>query len=160
LFVTQIQEWFNETATNDTTTIENFCKAFFDGKPEAIEQMMKKYLWSSISIRDTAVRNDMKENFYHGMLLGLLEYRQDWITMSNVESGEGYSDILIETPDGVGVVIEIKYAQDGDLEKACQVALEQIESKHYDAVLKDDGMSTIIKYGIAFYKKNCKVVLG
>jgi hypothetical protein len=160
LFITQIQEWFNKTATNDTTTIEKFCKAFIDGESEVIQQMMKKYIWNTISIRDTAVRNDMKENFYHGMLLGLLEYRQDWITKSNMESGEGYSDILIETPDFVGAVIEIKYAQDGDLEKACQAALNQIDNKHYDAVLTDDGMNEIIKYGIAFYKKNCKVVRG
>jgi hypothetical protein len=159
LFITQIQEWFKANSRNDTSTIEKFCKAFFDGEAELIEQMMKKYLWNTISIRDTAVRNDMKENFYHGMLLGLLEYRQDWITKSNMESGEGYSDILIETPDFVGAVIEIKYAQDGDLEKACQVALEQIDNKHYDAVLKDDGMNEIIKYGIAFYKKNCKVMV-
>jgi hypothetical protein len=160
LFITQIQEWFNKTATNDTTTIEKFCKAFIDGESEVIQQMMKKYIWNTISIRDTAVRNDMKEKFYHGMLLGLLEYRQDWITKSNMESGEGYSDILIETPDFVGAVIEIKYAQDGDLEKACQAALNQIDNKHYDAVLTDDGMNEIIKYGIAFYKKNCKVVRG
>jgi hypothetical protein len=160
LFVTQIQEWFNKTATNDTTTIEKFCEAFPMGDSEVIEQMLSDYLWNTISIRDTAVRNDMKENFYHGMLLGLLEYRQDWITKSNVESGEGYSDILIETPQRVGAVIEVKYAQDGDLEKACRVALEQIEDKKYDAVLKDDGMKEIIKYGIAFYKKNCKVVKG
>jgi hypothetical protein len=158
LFVTQIQEWFNKTATNDISTIEKFCKAFFDGKPDVIEQMMKKYLWNTISIRDTAVRRDMKENFYHGMLLGLLEYRQDWITKSNMESGEGYSDILIETPDEIGMVIEIKYAQDGDLEKACKIALEQIENKKYDTILKDDGIKEIIKYGVVFYKKNCKVV--
>ncbi len=160
LFVTQIQEWFNETATNDTSTIEKFCNAFFDGEAKVIEQMMKKYLWKTISIRDTAVRNEYKENFYHGMLLGLLEYRLDWLTRSNAESGEGYSDITIETSDGVGVVIEIKYADDGNLEKACQAALKQIEDKQYDAILKDDGMSEIIKYGFAFHKKNCKVFKG
>jgi hypothetical protein len=158
LFITQIQKWFNETAKNDTSTIEKFCKAFFDGEAEVIEQMMKKYLWSTISIRDAAIRNNLKENFYHGMLLGLLQYRQDWLVQSNVESGVGYSDIIIETPDFVGAVIELKYAQDGDLDKACQTALSQIEDKHYDTILKDDGMNEIIKYGIAFYKKNCKVV--
>jgi hypothetical protein len=158
LYITQIQEWFNEIATNDTSTIEKFCSAFPVGESEVIEQMLSDYLWSCISIRDTAVKTNYKENFYHGMLLGLLEYRQDWITKSNVESGEGYSDILIETPKRIGVVIEIKYAQDGDLEKACKTALEQIENKHYDAVLKYDGMTTIIKYGIAFCRKNCKVM--
>jgi hypothetical protein len=158
LFVNQIKEWFRETSVNDTGMIEKFCEGFQNGETEIIEQLMKKYLRNSISIRDTAVRSDRKENFYHGMLLGLLEYRQDWLTKSNVESGEGYSDILIETSDDVGVVIEIKYAQDGNMEKACRTALEQIENKQYDAVLKDDGMNTIIKYGIAFYKKNCMVV--
>jgi hypothetical protein len=158
LFVTQIKEWFRETSVNDVAMIEKFCEAFQNGEVETIEQLMKKYLRNSISIRDMAVRSDRKENFYHGMLLGLLEYRQDWLTKSNMESGEGYSDILIETSNDVGVVIEIKYANDGDLEKACKIALEQIENKHYDAVLKDDGMDTIIKYGIAFYRKNCKVM--
>jgi hypothetical protein len=158
LFVTQIQEWFKETATSDTEQIERFCNAFADGNAEEIEDLLSDYLWSCISIRDTAVRNEMKENFYHGMLLGLLRYKVRWGIKSNVESGTGYCDILLKTPKRVGIVIEIKYAQDGDLEKACQVALEQIENKHYDAVLKDDGIKEIIKYGIAFYKKNCKVV--
>jgi hypothetical protein len=125
-----------------------------------IEEMLDDYLWNSISIRDTAVRKDRKENFYHGMLLGLLEYKQNWKIKSNVESGEGYSDILIETQNRIGVVIEIKYAEDSNLEKWCTQALAQIEKNHYDAVLKDDGMKKIIKYGIAFYKKSCKVVLG
>jgi hypothetical protein len=160
LFVTQIQAWFKETSTNDVATIEKFCQAFQNEEPETIEQLMKKYLRTTISIRDTAVRNNIKENFYHGMMLGLLEYRQDWDTMSNVESGDGYSDILIETQEDKGIVIEIKYAQDGDLEKACNTALEQIEDKKYDTVLYDDGMEKIIKYGIAFYKKQCKVMLG
>jgi hypothetical protein len=159
LFVTQIQEWFKETATSDVEQIEKFCNAFPEGDTELIEQLLDDYLWNSISIRDTAVRNDMKENFYHGMLLGLLKYKQNWNTKSNAESGEGYSDILIETPNRVGVVIEIKYAHDNDLEKSCNEALAQIEDKHYDAVLEDDGMKKIIKLGIAFYKKNCKVML-
>jgi hypothetical protein len=158
LFVTQIQEWFKETATSDTSTIEKFCNSFIGGNPEEIEDLLSDYLWSCISIRDTAVRNEMKENFYHGMLLGLLRYKTDWDIKSNIESGTGYCDILLKTPKRVGIVIEIKYAQDGDMDKACQVALEQIENKQYDAVLKDEGIKEIIKYGIAFYKKNCKVV--
>jgi hypothetical protein len=158
LFVTQIQEWFKETATSDTEQIEKFCNAFADGNAEEIEDLLSDYLWSCISIRDTAVRNEMKENFYHGMLLGLLRYKVRWGIKSNVESGTGYCDILLKTPKRVGIVIEIKYAQDGDLDKACQVALGQIENKQYDAALKDEGIREIIKYGIAFYKKNCKVV--
>jgi hypothetical protein len=100
----------------------------------------------------------MKENFYHGILLGLLGYKQDWKTKSNVESGEGYSDISILTPKRVGIVIEVKYADDGDLEKACMDALGQIEDKKYSAYLINEGMKKVIKYGIAFYKKYCKVV--
>ena len=120
--------------------------------------MLDDYLWSAISIRDTAVRHEQKENFYHGMLLGLLQYEDEWLIKSNAESGEGYSDILIETRERVGVVIEVKYAQDGDLEKGCREALEQIEAKDYTARLEEDGMKQIIRYGIAFYKKRCKVV--
>jgi uncharacterized protein YecA (UPF0149 family) len=158
LFITQIQEWFKRTATSDTEQIERFCNAFPKGNAEEIEDLLSDYLWSCISIRDTAVRNEMKENFYHGMLLGLLRYKVKWGIKSNAESGNGYSDILLKTPQRVGIVIEIKYAQDGDLEKACQVALAQIENKQYDSILKDDGIKEIIKYGIAIYKKNCKVV--
>ena len=98
------------------------------------------------------------ENFYHGMLLGFLQYESNWDIASNVESGDGYSDILLWTEQGVGVVIEIKYAEHGNLEKSCQDALKQIEEKKYDDVLRKDGIQKIIRYGIAFYKKNCKVM--
>jgi hypothetical protein len=120
---------------------------------------MKKYLRNSISIRDTAVRNGYKENFYHGMLLGLLEYKQDWYTTSNAESGEGYSDILVEVPESrIGIVIELKYAEGDKLEAACDEALSQINEKQYDSQLKLDGMHSVIKYGIACFRKHCKVV--
>jgi hypothetical protein len=160
LFITQIQEWFKETAKSDTERIEKFCNSVIEGNSEQVEEMLTDYLWESISIRDSAVRNEFKENFYHGMLLGLIRYKTKWRIKSNSESGTGYSDILIQTINRVGAVIEIKYAMDGDLDKACQTALKQIEEKQYDAALKDDGVKKIIKYGIAFYKKNCKVMLG
>jgi hypothetical protein len=160
LFISQIQEWFKESTREDTQMIEQFCMAFPNGESDVIENLLDDYLWNSISIRDNAIRNDMKENFYHGMLLGLLSYKQSWKVKSNVESGEGYLDILIETPKRIGVVIELKYAVDNNLEKACKDALEQMREKQYDAILIDDGMKKIMKYGIAFYKKNCKVVLG
>jgi hypothetical protein len=89
-----------------------------------------------------------------------LQYKDDWIVLSNAESGTGYSDILVETPEQIGVVLELKYAEDGNLQAHCEKALQQIEEKQYDATLLDDGMETIIKYGIAFYKKKCKVVEG
>ena len=100
----------------------------------------------------------MKENFYHGLLLGLLQYEDSWLIKSNAESGEGFSDILIETQSRTGIVIEFKYAEDDDLEKWCIEALDQIERNHYEACLVEDGMKSILKYGIAFYKKHCKVI--
>lgn len=160
LFTGQIQQWFKETTRADAGKLEQFCMAFLNGDTAAIEQMMQGYLWNSISIRDTAVRKDMKENFYHGMLLGLLQYENNWETTSNAEAGEGYCDISVRTPDRIGIVIEIKYVEDGDLEKGCAEALEQIEKKKYGAALLKDGMAKVIKYGIAFFKKNCRVAIA
>lgn len=160
LFIGQIKAWFKEVTEGDASKIEKFCMAFPNRNAELIENMLDEYLWSSISIRDTAVRTEMKENFYHGMLLGLLQYEDNWIIKSNAESGEGYSDILIKTPERTGIVIETKYAQDKNLDKSCAQALEQIEKNKYEASLVEDGMKKIVKYGIAFYKKNCRVVIG
>jgi hypothetical protein len=160
LFVKEIREWFQDASRKDHTVIEAFCAAFPQGDAEQIEKQMNQYLWNSISIRDTAVRNEFKENFYHGMLLGLVQYEEDWIIKSNEESGTGYSDILIETPESVGIVIELKYTENGNLDGGCEEALRQIEEKQYEARLKEDGMDTIVKYGISFYRKKCKVVSG
>jgi hypothetical protein len=160
LFVKEIKEWFNETSKQDNATIDFFCSAFLQGNTELIEKQLNKYLWNSISIRDTAVRKERKENFYHGMLLGIFQYEESWVIKSNAESGTGYSDILIETPDSIGVVIELKYAGNGSLESQREEALAQVEEKQYEARLIEDGMETILKYGIAFYKKKCKVVSG
>ena len=102
----------------------------------------------------------MKENFYHGMLLGLLQNQDSWLVKSNAETGEGYSDISIQTPDRVGIVIELKYAYDGNLEKACREALKQIEEKKYAQGLKCRSMKKIIKYGIAFCEKECMVAMA
>lgn len=124
-----------------------------------METLFTAYLKKTISIRDTGIRKDKKENFYHGILLGLLSHREDWIVCSNAESGTGYSDILIELEDSsVGIVIEIKYPDNENLESGCQKALSQIEEKNYSERLLQNGMETIIKYGIACYKKTCKVV--
>ena len=122
--------------------------------------MLSEYLKKTISIRDTFVKKKLKENFYHGILLGILSYQENWSVFSNKESGDGYSDILIETEDGeTGIVIELKYAEDGNLEKACQAALDQIRRKRYEARLLEEGIKeeSIVKYGIAFYKKICMV---
>lgn len=161
LFIKKIREWFSDTSKKDGTKLEEFCNAFFEKDTEKIEQLFGDYLWNTISIRDTAVPKEKKENFYHGILLGLLGYKENWLTKSNSESGTGYSDILIEIPDNrTGVVIELKYAGDGDMEAACGRALEQIEEKQYVDKLKQDGMRNFIKYGIACYKKDCMVVCG
>lgn len=158
LFVKQIREWFRSVSRKDGETLERFCHAFPQRDPEQIEELFGNYLWNTITIRDTA--SVKKENFYHGILLELLGYKSDWLVKSNAESGTGYSDILVEIPDNrTGIVVELKYAQDGDMDTACEKALLQIEDKNYTARLKEDGMQNIIKYGIACYKKNCKVIL-
>lgn len=159
LFILQIREWFRDVSRKDGETLNQFCEAFPDLNPEKIEEIFSDYLWNTISIRDTA--SSKKENFYHGILLGLLGYKSNWLVKSNAESGLGYSDILVEVPKNrTGIVIELKYAEDGNMDAACEKALQQIEDRDYAAKLKDDGMRNIIKYGIACYKKNCKVMLG
>lgn len=160
LFITQIKVWFEETTRADETRIGKFCAAFPNADAALIEEMLNDYLWNTISIRDTSVQKGMKENFYHGMLLGILQYEDNWYIKSNTESGEGFSDILIETRNRIGVVIEVKYAGDDNLDKWCKKALDQIERNHYDARLVEDGMKSVVKYGIAFYKKHCRVLLG
>ena len=158
IFTRQIYTWFQEAAERDGATLQAFCEAFQNGDAVAIEEQFNDYLWNTISIRDIAVRGK-KENFYHGILLGLLRYKESWAVSSNQESGEGYSDILVEIgKERIGIVIELKYPKDGNLEKGCLEALEQIEDKHYEEVLRNNGMRTILKYGIACYKKHCKVM--
>ena len=161
LFIRKIREWFSDVTRNDGKTLEEFCNAFVDKDPRKIEQIFGDYLWNTISIRDTATTKAKKENFYHGILLGLLGYKASWLIKSNAESGTGYSDILVEVPDNrTGIVIELKYAEDGDMDSACSRALEQIEEKEYVDKLRQDGMRNFIKYGMACFKKDCKVVIG
>ena len=160
LFYELVEEWFRKVSRSDTARINRFCAAFPAGNTDAIKEMLGDYLWDSISVRDTAVRRNMKENFYHGMLLGLLRSQDSWLVKSNAETGEGYSDISIQTPDRVGMIIELKYADDGNLEAACSEALRQIEEKKYAEGLKRRGAKRILKYGIAFCEKECMVVMA
>ena len=160
LFIDLVKDWFKETSRADLSKIEKFCKAFPDGDAVLIEEMLRDYLWDSISVRDTAVRRNQKENFYHGMLLGLLQSQGNWLIQSNAELGEGYSDISICTSNRTGIVIELKYADDGNLEKGCKEALKQIEERKYAIGLQRKGMKNIIKYGIAFCEKECMVVMA
>ncbi len=159
IFVQQIREWFREESVKDTEKLERFCRAFQENDTTAIEKGFNDYLWNTISIRDTSVRKEMKENFYHGILLGLLAYMDGWLVKSNAESGEGYSDISIEIRQHeIGIVIELKYAEDGAFEAGCQEALRQIHERKYESALIKNGFHTIYRYGIACYKKRCKVV--
>lgn len=160
LFIDLVKDWFEEITQADSGKISRFCAAFPSGDTDTIQEMLGNYLWDSISVRDTAVRRNMKENFYHGMLLGLLQSQDSWLVKSNAEAGEGYSDISIQTPDRIGIIIELKYTDDGNLEAACKEALEQIEEKKYAEGLKRRGMKKVIKYGIAFCGKECLVVIG
>ena len=160
LFYELVEDWFREVTRSDTARISRFCAAFPAGDADVIQEMLGDYLWDSISVRDTAVRRNMKENFYHGMLLGLLQNQDNWLVKSNAETGEGYSDISIRMPDRTGIVIELKYAEDGNLEAACGEALKQIEEKKYAEGLKRRGMKKIMKYGIAFYEKECMVAVA
>ena len=161
IFTTQIMEYFKESVPKNGELLSTFCNALRNGETETIEKCLCDYLRRTISIRDTFVKKKLKENFYHGILIGILGYEESWSVSSNKESGDGYSDIMIESDDGeMGIILELKYAQDGNLNAACEDALKQIESNNYIEVLEEDGVENIIKYGIAFYKKKCKVLKG
>lgn len=159
IFEEQIYEWFKDFSRKDSSTLNAFCQTFADGNAEEAQKQFTAFLRKTISIRDTYIKAAKKENFYHGILLGLLSYRDDWIVKSNVESGDGYSDIVIKIPDDeIGMIIEVKYGEDADMEKGCADALAQIERMNYSEILEDDEVQTIYKYGIACYKKRCKIV--
>ena len=159
IFEEQIQDWFKAETRKDLQMLENFCRAFEKNDTDAIEKGFTLYLRKTISIRDTCVRKEMKENFYHGVMLGLFTGMKGWKVKSNAESGDGYSDISVEVEDQeIGIVIELKYAENAAFDNACREALEQIHDNHYEEALADDGMKTIYRYGIACYKKRCKVV--
>ena len=160
LFVDLVKDWFRETTLADSQRINRFCAAFPAGDVSTIQDMLHDYLWDSISVRDTAVRTEMKENFYHGMVLGLLRSQGSWLIQSNAETGEGYSDISVCTPERIGIVIELEYADSGNLEAACERALKQIEERKYAQGLVRRGMKKIICYGMAFCEKECMVVMA
>lgn len=159
IYVQQIRKWFKDETKKDTQKLENFCRAFMENDTAAIEKEFTSYLRKMISIRDTSVKKGMKENFYHGILLGLFGNMHSWKVRSNAESGDGYSDISIEIEDEeIGIVIELKYAENAAFDDACREAMKQIRDRNYEETLIDDGMKTIYRYGIACYKKRCKVI--
>ena len=161
IFQAQIMEYFKESVKKDGDTLSRFCEALKNEKEKNVEKIFESYLKKTISIRDTFVRKASKENFYHGILLGILGVKEDWGVFSNQETGEEYSDILIETENSeIAILIEVKYANDGDLDQACERALKQVEERKYDEELRANGADKILKYGIACYMKRCKVKLA
>ena len=160
VFVLQIQEWFKAIVANDNDTMSLLSKAILDKDEAILARQLNIVMGRMISILDTKAPDDMKENFYHGLLLGLLRgSNPDWLIMSNRESGDGFSDILIkpENPD-LGIVIEVKYAKEfKKLDAACDAAMAQIKEKRYDETLRDEGRCDILAYGIAFCRKRCRV---
>ncbi|MCD8074296.1 MAG: ATP-binding protein [Lachnospiraceae bacterium] len=159
IFSDFILELFEEKVAEDGAFVTEFCNALKSGDTVDVERVFTRGMGKTISIRDTAVRKEFKENFYHGLILGITLFKSDWGITSNRESGDGYYDIQIEIEEeGIGIVIEVKYAERGDLDLACKEALDQINRNNYTAELKEDDMNKILKYGIACFKKKCKVV--
>ena len=161
VFVLQIQEWFKESIAKDRRPTQAFCRALLEGDAENAGNELDAIMSGMISVLDTKARDAQKENFYHGLLLGLLRSVSDWKILSNVEAGEGFSDIIIEPRRNLnmGILIEIKYAASfRGLEEGCAKALEQVKARRYDERLRNEGREDILAYGIAFNKKRCKAV--
>ncbi|MCD8134227.1 MAG: ATP-binding protein [Clostridiales bacterium] len=160
IFSDFILKLFEKEVAKDGEAVDAFCRALKNGDSAEVEQLFTKFMDKTISIRDTAVKKEFKESFYHGILLGILMYKSDWSVDSNRESGEGYFDIAIEIEDeAIGIILEVKYAEGERFDEACEEALRQIDDRDYTAELRNDDMQTILKYGIACYKKKCKVVM-
>ena len=158
IYTSQIMTLFQENVKKDGQLLTQFCDALNQGNTSEVENCLNRYLRKTISIRDTFVKKQLKENFYHGILVGILGLKDYWGITSNRETGDGYSDIVVETENSQkGIILEVKYAHDGNLEAASQKAVKQIEKTNYAQELQDEGIDTILKYGIAFYKKRCKV---
>lgn len=159
IFEQQILTWFSKAVKNDTAKLRNFCDAVKSGDAEEMQKLFNGFLRKSISIRDTAVRIGRKESFYHGILVGLMGSEDSWIVRSNPEFGDGYSDILVEIPeDGIGCVIEIKYAEERKFDEKCMEAMQQIKEKNYAEQLRIDGVEVIHAYGVACCLKECRIV--
>lgn len=160
IYTSQIMTLFQENVKKDGQLLTQFCDALNQGNTSEVENCLNRYLRKTISIRDTFVKKQLKEDFYHGILVGILGLKDYWGITSNRETGDGYSDIVVETENSQkGIILEVKYAHDGNLEAASQKAVKQIEKTNYAQELQDEGIDTILKYGIAFYKKRCKVEL-
>ena len=160
IITNHILKMFKENVKDDGKTVSDLCDALLNQNPEKVELIFTEYMKKTISIRDTFAQKPTKENFYHGLLLGILGFKENWSVMSNRESGDGFGDILIRIEDeDVGIVIEVKYADDENLQGECEKALQQIIDIRYTESLEQEGIHTIIKYGIACYRKKCKVLM-
>ena len=158
LITEHILTQFKQSIAKDGLMANDFCNALLEARSADVEKLFTQYMAQTISIRDTFVQKPLKENFYHGILLGILSYKEGWIIKSNYETGDGFSDILIQIDESdTGILIEVKYAEIGTEEKTCQTALKQISDKNYSAALRQQGFSRILKYGIACNKKRCYV---
>lgn len=161
VFVLQIREWFNQIVANNRASTDKINQGFLEGEVETIQQELTMFLGETIRVFDTKARNEEKEIFYHGILLGILKNYSGWVVKSNRESGDGFADILLKpkNPDA-GIIVELKYVRSlNDLDQACERALEQIEDRRYDTELREDGRNDIFAYEIAFCRKRCKVVV-
>ena len=161
VFVLKIREWFNQIVANNRASTNKINQGFLEGEAETIQQELTMFLGETIRVFDTKARNEEKEIFYHGILLGILKNYSGWVVKSNRESGDGFADILLKpkNPDA-GIIVELKYVRSlNDLDQACERALEQIEDRRYDTELREDGRNDILAYGIAFCRKRCKVVV-
>ncbi len=161
VFILQIRDWFTRVVANEHASTEKINCGFLEGKAEEIQKELMMFLGETISVLDTKARNEEKENFYHGILLGILKSNPAWAVKSNRESGDGFADIIVKpkNPD-TGIIIELKYARSiHDLDNACERALEQIKERRYEEDLREEDRNDILAYGIAFYKKRCRVAV-
>lgn len=160
IFIRQIMAMFKKEVSKDGKLLESFCNALEQGNAAEVEKLFSSYLKKSISTRDTFVQKTLKENFYHGILLGILGYKDGWILKSNKESGNGYSDIWIyDEEKELGIIIEVKYAEESQFEVVCREGIAQIDKNRYAEELREEGCHSILKYGIACYKKRCQVTV-
>lgn len=161
VFKLQIQEWFKKSIFSNTERLTAFWNAFEEGNTEVIEKYLNTVLSNSISVFDTKARNEEKESSYHNLLVGILTGNADWLVKSNIEAGEGFADIIVETDDpDAGIVAELKYTKDfKEMEQACEKALDQIKERRYQEYLWNDNRRNVLHYGITFCKKRCRVIV-
>lgn len=162
IIIERILKLFRGEVSQNREMFRNFYTALQNANAPVVEKILTEYMTKTISIRDNFVKT-VKENFYHGLLIGILGFADDWSVYSNRESGNGFSDIIIEAgydDDAFGIVIELKWSDDEkSLDQNCRDALEQIDTRQYTQALRNDGYQKILKYGIAFYRKKCRVMV-